>query len=190
MTPSNSPLGPLARAGVLCLVALAAGCDYLPSMKKGPATPTPSEERIVREAFEALKEKNLQRFEGTTITTADFIMRDNGLNDFHDQASYAGSVLKPQEVDQQSEDYFAVINASGERCIDFSSATFVSLGTAVRTDSFESGDGKKIPYNEWSIVIKTGGREIDTKDLSPRFKTVEWNGAHRILGLALGEPGT
>ena len=187
MKPYHTPHRSLALAAGLCLVALAAGCQYLPSSKPKPGTPTPSQEAAVREVFEALKAKDLTRFHGGMITTADFIMRDSGLSDFHKQASYAGSVLKPQEQEQQAQDYNTATRG-GSDYIDFSSATFESLGTAVRTDAVETSDGKKIPYTEWSIKIKTGGKTIDTKDLYPRFQVVEWDKGHKVLNLVLGQP--
>jgi hypothetical protein len=121
------------------------------------------------------------------ITTADFIMRDNGLSDFHDQASYAGSILKPDEQKEQMEAFDTTLDP-GPGAIDFANSSFESLGTVVRSDSFEILDGEKIPFNEWSVKIKTGGQTIDTKDLYPRFQVVEWDGGHKVLRLVLGEP--
>ena len=175
----------LAGAAGFCLVAVAAACDLLPTGKSTPGKPTESEERAVREVFEGIKQKDLKRYKAGLITRADFIMRDNGLSDFHDQASYAGSVLKPEEQDQQTEDYVTATRP-GPGAIDFASSTFESLGTAVRSDSFETVDGKKIPFNEWSVKIKTGGQTIDTKDLYPRFQVVEWDGGHKVLRLVFG----
>jgi hypothetical protein len=175
----------LTGAACLCLVALVAACDLLPTGKSTPGKPTESEERAVREVFEGLKQKDRKRYMAGLITTADFIMRDNGLSDFHDQASYAGSILKPDEQKEQMEAFDTTLDP-GPGAIDFANSSFESLGTVVRSDSFEILDGEKIPFNEWSVKIKTGGQTIDTKDLYPRFQVVEWNGGHKVLRLVLG----
>lgn len=148
-------------------------------------TPTPEEERVVREAFAVIRQGDVQKYWPLTITRADFIMRDNGLSDFHDQASVAGSVLKPEEQKQQGLD-FEQASRNDPECIDFSSATFRSLGTLVRAGEIAMPEGKKLPFKEWSVVIGGPGGEVDTKDMSPRFVLVEWTDGPRILALRFG----
>jgi hypothetical protein len=147
-----------------------------------------SEERAVREAFEALKQDDLKRYRAVSITKADFIMRDNGLSDFHDQASYTGSIQKPEEEQEHGENFNAATRG-GSRSIDFKRVTFKSLGTVLQKARIDTVDGKSFPFKEYSIVVKGPSGEIDTKDLSPRFVVVPWENGHRILELRVSSGG-
>ena len=183
----------LPEIALLLLVALATACHMLPgALKSAEETDTPesraSEERAVREAFDALKKKDMQRFRTISITRADFILRDNGLSDFHDEASYAGSVMKPEEQAEQARD-FESATRGGPGQIDFASVTFKSLGTVLQSARIDSSDGKSFPFKEYSIVVKGPSGEVDTKDLSPRFVVVPWEGGHRILELRVASGG-
>jgi hypothetical protein len=191
---SESTLRVAGALGLLLLLALAPACHLIPgALKSGEDLDSPearaSEERAVREAFEALKENDLKRFHTVTITTADYIMRDNGLSDFHDDASYAGSIMKPEEREQQSET-FQMAARGGSESIDFANVSFVSLGTVLQSASIDTVDGKSFPFKEYSIVVKGPGGEIDTKDLSPRFVVAPWEDGHRILELRLSGGGS
>ena len=176
--------------GVLALLTIAPACQMLggPSDEVDTPESRASEERAVREAFEALKQNDLKRFRAVSITTADFVMRDNGLSDFHDQASYTGSIRKPEEEEEHA-DNFNAATQGGSHLIDFERSTFKSLGTVLQRARIDSVDGKSFPFKEYSIVVRGPGGEIDTKDLSPRFVVVPWENGHRILELRVSDGG-
>jgi hypothetical protein len=179
--------------GVFLLLALAPACHMLPgSLGSSDDADTPestaSEERAVREAFEALKQNDLRRFRAVSITKADFILRDNGLNEFHDNASYTGSIQKPEE-EQEHADNFAAAASGGSRSIDFKRVTFKSLGTVLQKARIDTVDGKSFPFKEYSIVVMGPSGETDTKDLSPRFVVVPWEKGHRVLELRVSGGG-
>jgi hypothetical protein len=183
-----------AALGLLLAFALTPGCHMLMKAGSGggktedPGETAESEERAIREAFEAIKAKDRKRFYNVSITTADFVMRDNGLNDYHDQAGYAGSVQKPEEQEALIEAFDSVIRG-GDGVIDFSSVSFESLGTLLQSAEMDTVDGNTVRFREYSIVVKGPSGSFDTKDLSPRFVVVPWEDGHRILELRMSEGG-
>lgn len=119
---------------------------------------------------DALVDNDAENYQRYTVTSADFILRDEGLTSpFKQQMSYAGKVLKPEEIARQQEEFRrAAGQLSGLSCRDVQSRG---------SESRERLDGGMIEVSLFAAVTKQGPLE------APLFEIVRWGSEYRLLGL-------
>ena len=160
--------------GALLLLVLAlAGCHRDPR------------EELVGKVFEAIRTKRTTAFMKTTITSADFDLRAQGISPFKEHMSYLGSSVKPEQKKRQRRQFWKV-RAGGPGFIDFSEDRLLGLGTCLGEETQETLTGVKIPVSVYSVRIRRGGKEMDSKDLFPKFAMVRLGeSTYRLLDLVL-----
>jgi len=141
-----------------------------------------TEERLLEQAFNAIKRNDWEVYSALTITYADFLMKAQHINAFNEKNSYAGGVMKPEQVKQQQEEFRAAVNG-GAGVIDFKSSEFVSPGKVVHSGSLEGMEGPRIPYKIFEVVAKPSGGASNPR--YPRFMIVIWDDEFRIMKLEL-----
>jgi hypothetical protein len=146
----------------------------------------PPDEALIKEAFYALKEKDWEAYSRLTITTADFALKEKKIGIFQESQSYTGGVFKPQEIERQKLSFEKAITG-GEKIINFNQAEFVSLGLVKESGNIPTLTGEDIPVTAYSIKIRDGNVEVDTKDLDPIFILTKWGNQYRILKLGFRE---
>ncbi len=160
--------------GALLLIVLAlTGCHGDPR------------EELVGKVFEALRKKSAGAFMKTTITSADFDLRAQGISYFKESSSYLGTSLKPEQKKRQRRQFW-MARAGGPGFIDFSEDRFLGLGTCLREETRETLLGVQIPVSVYSVRIRRDGKEVDTLDLFPKFAMVRLGeSTYRLLELVL-----
>ena len=161
---------------VACLVSFA-----LASVCCG-TRPSSPEEELIRDAFNAIKKNDWKAYSKLTITTADFMLKEHEAGPFEEKQSYAGSILKPEEIERQRLEFDRAV-AAGKGIIDFRKAQFVSLGATKETTSEELLTGSTISTTTHSVRIRLDGKETDSRELDPLFVTVKWGDEPRLLRL-------
>lgn len=139
-----------------------------------------TEEKLLEQAFNAIKKEDWDAYGTLTVTYADFLLKAQSINAFHEKNSYDGGVLKPEQLKQQREE-FEIAVQGGEGIIDFKNADFISPGNVVHAGSLEALEGPAIPYKIYSLKVKSPGSSL-THDY-PRFMVVRWNEEFRIMKL-------
>ena len=152
----------------------------------GACTSRPTtEERLLEQAFDAIKNDDWDTYSSLTITYADFLLKVQNTNVLNEKNSYAGGVLKPEQLRQQQEEFQLAVKGNPV-FIDFRNSDFVSSGNVVHSGSLEALDGPDIPYKIFSIQVKVAG---SPSSLSyPRFMVVPWNEEFRIMKLEFPAP--
>lgn len=153
----------------------------------GCTSKTGSEENVVKEAFEAIKEGDLQRYEKITITAADYLLKKQGVSVFKARQTYAGGVLRREERETQRKE-FDMAKAGGPGRIDFTGSELVGPGKRVEQGVLPYLEGVRIPYATYSVIIRTAeGKKIDTRNFYPLFMVAAWGDEYRMLGLVFPE---
>ncbi len=137
---------------------------------------------LLKQAFQAIKQNDWDKYSKLTITEADFDLKQNKVSPFKQKQSYVGSVLKPEQQQQQRQDFQRAITG-GEGIIPFATAEYVSVGSVVSSGTAESLAGAAIPYTVYSLKVKSGGSEFDSQNLEPLFVVTQWQGEYRLLNL-------
>jgi hypothetical protein len=140
----------------------------------------PPDEAVIKEAFEAIKSKDWERYSRLTITTYDYALKENKIGPFQEQQSFTGGVLKPQEIKSQREAFEKAVKG-GEGIINFGQAEFISLGSLKEIGNIPTLSGEPIQATAYSLRIKQGQAEIDTKDIDPIFFLARWGEQCRII---------
>lgn len=97
--------------------------------------------------------------------------------------TYAGSVLKPEE-EQSQRLQFDRAAAGGEGQVDFQHSTFIGPGEIILESRMELLDeNESVPFKIYSLKVRTDGKEMDTRSLSPHFTVVPWEGEYRLMRL-------
>ncbi len=143
------------------------------------ATP---QEVLLEKAFVALQKNDYENFKKLTITLADFELKRTKGGPFAKSQSYAGQVLKPEQV-QAQRDQFKRATAGGPGCIDFKASKFIGIDTADQVTREPLLTGDPITCTVYSLKIKTTGAVADTKSLDPLFVVTSWGDQCRILEL-------
>ncbi|HLF20715.1 MAG TPA: hypothetical protein VI704_07980 [Bacteroidota bacterium] len=144
-----------------------------------------TEERLLEQAFDAIKNDDWDAYNSLTITFADFLLKAQNINMFNEKNSYAGGVLKPEQLRQQQEE-FQIAVEGGPAFIDFRNSDFVSSGNVVHSGSLEALDGPDIPYKIFSVRVNIAGSPSSFS--YPRFMVVPWNKEFRIMKLEFPAP--
>ncbi|MBI3005603.1 MAG: hypothetical protein HYY49_09345 [Ignavibacteriales bacterium] len=145
-----------------------------------------SEEKLLEQAFDAIKSDDWEAYSALTITYADFLMKAQHINAFNEKNSYAGGVLKPEQRKQQEQEFRATVKG-GPGIIDFKNSSFVSSGRIVHSGSLEAFEGPDIPYRIFGIVAESAGGSAVPE--YPRFMVVPWNEEFRIMKLEFPRDG-
>jgi hypothetical protein len=141
--------------------------------------PLPPEERLVEQAFKAIRDNDWQEYSKMTITTADIMLRNSRISPIEERQSYLGTSLRPQQRALQQEQFRRAVRGGP---IDFRNAKFVSVGADERHFVYELLLGGAIPVSSYSLRVEIEGQEIESEE--PRIIVVKWNGQPRILGLS------
>ena len=145
--------------------------------------PISSEEGLLENVFNALKDEDWEAFQKLTITYADFLLRKQKINAFMEQQSYAGGVLKPEEMNKQRKQFEQTIRDKKNQ-IDFKNASFISLGSLINESSLELlVSDENIFTKTYSLIIQINDQIIDSKNLFPTFTIVRWYEEYRLLNL-------
>jgi hypothetical protein len=141
---------------------------------------------LIKEAFTAIKKNDWAAYSRLTVTAADFMLRENKIGPFEEKQSYAGSVLKPEEIQSQRAQFESAVEG-GDGLIDFRNAEFVALGSIVEKGDHPLLTGGSVPFVAYSVRINVDGKEFDSRELSPRFVVVKWGHKPRLLRLLFNE---
>ena len=151
----------------------------------GCSSPTSSPEALVKSAFKAVKANDWQAYAPLIITTADFILKENKVSKFKQKLTYAGEILKPEEIALHKKQ-FGWAAAGGEGIVDFRQAKF-EAATLIASGEQELLDGEVIPVSLYAVTLK--GTAVPTA-LSPRFVVVSWGTTYRLLTLRFQKQDT
>jgi hypothetical protein len=173
---------------LLCFVVII-GCsgsiDNQPSQAKG----SQNVDRLLEQAFAAIKSRDRAKYQALTITSADFILKRRGISKFKEKQSYVGSSLKPEEINKQLEQFKQAKNVAEElkeEMIYFDEDTYVSVGKIIDQGVMPTVGEVQIPYKIYTIKVKSqSGKVMD--DLYPYFVIVQWGNQPRILKLLFPE---
>lgn len=144
----------------------------------GPASPgTGSAEEVVHRAVRAVASDDRDAYRAVSVTLADFDLR--GADLATRTQGYVGSVLRPQLIDEQNEQFRRL--RDGGFGPPFRDARFVRLGRLVESGSSTSVQGVPVPYATYGVVVRLDDREVDTSDDGPWFTVVGWTPRSRRL---------
>jgi hypothetical protein len=142
-----------------------------------------TEEALLEQAFDAIKENDWEAYQKLTITYADFLLKAHKTSRVEEQMSYAGDVLKPEELQSQREQFDRAV-AGGKGQIDFRRTEFLGAGPVFLESMMELLTAEeKVPFKIYALKIAEGGMQRETRDLFPRFTVVPWEGEYRIMRL-------
>jgi hypothetical protein len=141
-----------------------------------------SEESLLENVFNALKDEDWEAFQKLTITYADFLLREQKINVFMEKQSYAGGVLKPEEMNKQRKQFEQTIRDKKNQ-INFKNTSFSSLGSLINETSLELFSDENIFTKTYSLRIQINDQIIDSKNLFPTFTIVRWYEEYRLLNL-------
>ncbi len=142
-----------------------------------------TEEALLEQAFDAIKENDWEAYQKLTITYADFLLKAQKTSRAEEQMSYAGGVLKPEELQSQREQFDRAV-AGGEGQIDFRRTEFIGAGPVFLESTMELLTAEeKVPFKIYALKIAEGGMQRETRDLFPRFTVVPWEGEYRVMRL-------
>lgn len=149
----------------------------------GCASRSGTEERLLDQAFEAIQDKDWEAYNKLTITYADFLLKSQKTGRFEERMTYAGTVLKPEEQQSQREQFDRAA-AGGEGQVDFQSSTFIAPGSVILESRMELlEEGETVPFKIYSLKVRLDGNKTDTRQLSPHFTVVPWEGEYRLMRL-------
>jgi hypothetical protein len=148
-----------------------------------------TEERLLEKAFEAIQEKDWEAYNKLTVTYADFLLKSQKTGRFEERLTYARNVLRPEEQQSQREQFDRAA-AGGEGQIDFQRSRFVATGSVILESRMELLDeNETVPFKIYSLKVRVGGNESDTRLLSPHFTAVPWEAEYRLMRLEFPREG-
>jgi hypothetical protein len=146
-------------------------------------------DKLLEQAFAAIKSRDWAKYQELTITSADFILKQQGISKFKEKQTYLGGSLKPEEINQQLEQFQQAKNAPEELkgdMISFDEDTYVSAGKIVDQGVMPTIGDIQIPYKIYTIKVKSSsGKVMD--DLYPYFVVVQWGSYPMILKMLFPE---
>jgi hypothetical protein len=158
---------------IACLgAALVSGCSSDPRSE------------LLERVYEALSAGDEAGFLRWTITTADFDLKAQGVSPFQAGQTYLGGVIRPEQIAEQRRQFQRAI-AAGPGCIDFTRDELAGCGSVLGEGSQETLGGNQVHYLVCSLRIERDGKELDAKELYPRFVLTEWVNGYRLLALVL-----
>jgi hypothetical protein len=175
---------------LLCFVVII-GCSGSTDNQPSQAKDSKNIDKLLEQAFTAIKTQDRAKFQALTITSADFILKRRGISKFKEKQSYVGSSLKPSEINKQLEQFKQAKNVPEELKEDmiyFGEDTFVSVGKIVNQGVMPTVGEVQIPYKIYTIKVKSNSGGI-MDDLYPYFVIVQWRNQPKILKLLFPEAG-
>ena len=159
------------KTRILALIALVSlpGCG-----------PSPQEQTIGL-ACQALKTQDWEAFAELTVTEADFLMRENQIDENGADHSFAGGDLRPSQQQLLREQFDQAVRG-GDRCLDFSRCQYV-FPALIRTSTLTTLSDGEIRLEEYIITIEMDGPEKSAPGLGPSFVLARWEDEYRILAL-------
>jgi hypothetical protein len=154
---------------VLVCAALLAGCGASP------------QERLIHDACQALKAQDWEAYADLTITEADYLMRQNRIDENEADHSFAGESLRPRQRELLRQQYDRAVQG-GPRQLDFGRCQFV-FPDLERKRTMKTLSGEEIAIEEYVVAIEMDGPERSAPGLGPIFVLAAWNDGYRIIGL-------
>ncbi len=145
------------------------------------------DEQLLRRAFTAIKNKDLEAYRQLTVTSAAFQLQKDKVSPFKAKLGFVGSVLKPEQEKRRDQE-FEVAAAGGEKFIDFKNVEFAGAAKTI-SDELELIGGEKIPIRVLSCKLKSNGKIFDSNELQPYFMLADWHGNPKILKLVFEKEG-
>ena len=174
---------------VLLCFAVIIGCSGSTDNQPSQAKAGQGIDKLLEQAFAAIKSRDRVKYLALTITSADFILKRRGISKFKEKQSYVGASLKPEEINRQLQQFKQAKNMPEEfkkDMIYFDEDTYVSAGKIIDRGVMPTLDEVQIPYTIYTIKVKSkSGKVMD--DLYPYFVTVQWGNQPRILKLLFPE---
>jgi hypothetical protein len=176
---------------ILLVVVVGLNCSSSTSTKEQAAQPKKSNpiDKLLEQAFTAIKSQDRAAYQALTITSADFILKRRRIPTLKEKQSYVGSSLKPEELYKQLEQFKQAKNVPEEfkeEMIYFDEDTYVSAGKIVDQGVMPTVGEVQIPYKIYTIKVKSQAGEM-MDDLYPYFVIVQWGNQPRILKLLFPE---
>ena len=156
--------------------ALCVGCGWKPQT---------DQERVIAEAYTAIAAHDWAAFEKHTVTPSDIINRQQGVSRFERSQTFAGSVLKPEEMKVLHEQFdLAVAGGAGQ--VDFASAKIIAV-TETDSGELELLSGGPASYVIFTLTVKDDSG-ADVTNLKPRFVLTPHGSFWNILALDFTDP--
>ncbi len=174
---------------VLLCFAVIIGCSGSTDNQPSQAKDSSSIDKLLEQAFEAIKSRDRAAYQALTITSADFVLKRRRIPKLKEKQSYVGSSAKPEELYKQYEQFNRAKNIEEEfkeDMIYFDEDTFISAGKIVDQGVMPTIGEVQIPYKTYTIKVKSGSGEV-MDDLYPYFVIVQWGNSPRILKLIFPE---
>jgi hypothetical protein len=160
-----------------------AGCGRKKAGEDGGSTSSSSREsQVLAQAFEAIKNNDWASYQSLTLTTADIMMQRNKVSAFQQSQTYAGGVLKKEEIARQEAEFHKAVEGGPGR-IDFAAAQFAGPGRLIDSGSAELLEGGSYNYWMYSLRLKVDGVEIDSAELQPLFVLADGGSGPKIISL-------
>lgn len=89
---------------LLCFVVIidcSGSIDNQPSQAKG----SQDVDQLLEQAFAAINSQDWAKYQALTITSADFILKQQRISKFKEKQTYVGGSLKPEEISQQLQQF-------------------------------------------------------------------------------------
>lgn len=152
-----------------------------------PKNSTPEE--LLETVFSAIRKDDWETYEKVSITYADIFqkMTHSQVSPFKQKMTYAGGVLKPEEMKRHRENFDRARRGAADQ-LDFSACRFVAEGTLIFEGTVWDEGDEPISASTYSIIVEMDGDEFDSKEFSPLFTLVPWNRRWRIYSLEFAEP--
>jgi hypothetical protein len=134
-------------------------------------------EGIVRNAFDALKEKNWVRYKERMITLAEIALSHDKVSPFKRKMGYVGSSVRDEQENRLKKDFDEV------------SQTDCLKGTSFKSAKLIAKEDLKNPWTEGDCVIPLSTYAIQTDGSLkqgcklPTFVVTQWHGRFYLLGL-------
>jgi len=147
--------------------------------------PTASAEGVVEAAYAAIKANDWDAYSKLTVTSADFILKENNAqSQFKQKSSYVGSQLKPEEQRRQKQEFQRAV-AGGEGQIDFQTHKFEKAHLAAQGNE-ELLNGSTIPVSAYLVAAE--GQSAPSQE-PPGFVVVPWGSFYKVLRLTFPDAG-
>jgi hypothetical protein len=175
----------------LLYFAVIIGCSGSTDNQPSQTKTSQSIDKLLEQAFAAIKSQDRAKYQELTITSSDFILKRRGISKFKEKQSYIGASLKPEEINKQLEQFKQaknVLEELKEDMIYFDEDTYVSAGKIFAQGVMPTLGEVQIPYTIYTIKVKSKSGEV-MDDLYPYFVIVQWGNQPRILKLLFPEAG-
>lgn len=139
-------------------------------------------EKTVAAAFAALRVGDWERYRATTITMADYMLDANQVNQFKAKDSFAGGVLKPNQV-RALKQQFELVTTGQLDSLDFKGVVFAGLGKELERGTYDALTGGKVPYVVYAVRLKDDATDGYEQTKPPYFAVVKWRDQYRVAAL-------